>query len=164
MFIHLHKFISIYLYLINRYIFSSFFNYDITIDYIDIAEDILSFRWYFNVQIIRNLWSFIIYKQEMIYYTCLMHYSFINVSTVTGIFSPGKFPPQGSTPVVSPLEHSPHEQCAWKQRCLALREICRWREPVPTRVANPIASEASYKPEQRQGGKRRGELPWAEVS
>ena len=27
-------------------------------------------------------------------------------------------------------------------------EICRWREPVPTRVLNPNASEASYKPKQ----------------
>ena len=40
----------------------------------------------------------------------------------------------------------------WKQRCLALREICRCREPVPTRVLNPNASEASYKWEQRRGG------------
>jgi len=47
---------------------------------------------------------------------------------------------------------SPHEKYTWKQRCLALRGVCRWREPVPTRVPNPNASEASYKPEQRRGG------------
>ena len=56
---------------------------------------------------------------------------------MTGIFPPGKLPPEGSTPVVFP----PNE--AW------LCEICRWREPVPTRVLNPNASEASYKPKQR---------------
>ena len=43
-----------------------------------------------------------------------------SVALVTGIF-----PPEDSTPVVSPPEHSPHENYAWKQRCLALREICR---------------------------------------
>ena len=32
---------------------------------------------------------------------------------MTGIFPPEKFPPDGSTPVVSPLEHSPHEKYAW---------------------------------------------------
>ena len=31
-------------------------------------------------------------------------------------------------------------------------EICRWRKPVLTRVPNPNASEASYKPEQHRGG------------
>ena len=71
---------------------------------------------------------------------------------MTGILPPGKFPLEGSTPVVSPPEYSPHEKYAWKQRCLALREICRRRKPVPTRVLNPNASEASYKPEQRRGG------------
>ena len=30
-----------------------------------------------------------------------------------------------------------------------LCEICRCREPIPTRVLNPNASEASYKPKQR---------------
>ena len=48
--------------------------------------------------------------------------------SLTGIFPPpGKFPSEGS----------------W------LCEICCWREPVPTRVLNPNASEASYKPKQR---------------
>ena len=40
---------------------------------------------------------------------------------------PGKFPPQGS----------------W------LCVICRWGKPVPTRVLNPNASEASSKPKER---------------
>ena len=71
---------------------------------------------------------------------------------MTGIFPTGKFHSEGATPVVSPPEHSPHEKYAWKQRYLALRKIYRWREPVPTRVLNPNASEASYKPEQRRGG------------
>ena len=56
---------------------------------------------------------------------------------------PEKFPSEGSTPVVSPPEHSPPWILAW------LCEICRWREPVPTRVLNPNANEASYKPKQR---------------
>ena len=38
---------------------------------------------------------------------------------------PRKIPPEGATPFVSPPEHSPHEKYAWKQRCLALCEICR---------------------------------------
>ena len=48
---------------------------------------------------------------------------------------PGKFPPEDS----------------W------LCEICRWREPVPTRVLNPIVSEASYKPNQCSFRKTWGE-------
>ena len=48
-------------------------------------------------------------------------------------------PPEVSTPVFPPGSFPP---------C----EICRWREPVPTRVPNPNASKASYKPEQRRGG------------
>ena len=32
-------------------------------------------------------------------------------------------PPEGSTPVDSSLEHSPHEKNAW--RIFALREVCR---------------------------------------
>ena len=59
-------------------------------------------------------------------------------------------PPENSTTVISPPEHSPHEKYTWKQRCLALREIFRWREPFPTRFLDPNASEASYKPEQRR--------------
>ena len=43
----------------------------------------------------------------------------------------------------------------WKQRCLALSEICRWREPVPTRVSNP---NAIYKLE------RQGEEPWGGIA
>ena len=70
---------------------------------------------------------------------------------MTRIFPPGKFPTEGSPPLVSHPEHSPHEKYAWKQRSLALEItlICCWREPVPTRVLNPNASEASCKPKQR---------------
>ena len=49
--------------------------------------------------------------------------------------SPRKFPPLCSPPEIS-----------------APCEIWRWRETVPTRVPNPNASEASYKPEQGRGG------------
>ena len=79
--------------------------------------------------------------------------------TVTGIFPPGKFPLEGSTSFVSP-----HEKYAWKQRCLALREVCRWREPVPTRILNPNATEASYKLEQRRGEHSLGEYTGVERS
>ena len=77
--------------------------------------------------------------------------------------------PDISSPVTSPhgqfpSGHFPHEKYTWKQRCLALREICRWREPVPTRVPNPNASEASYKPEQRRGEHSLGEYTGMERS
>ena len=65
-----------------------------------------------------------------------------------GQLFPCYFPPQAIPPRTLP----PHEKYTWKQRCQAFRKICRWREPVPTRVLNPDASEASYKPEQRRGG------------
>ena len=54
-------------------------------------------------------------------------------------FFPRNFPSLCSPPVFFPPEVFP--PC----------EIWRWREPVPTRVPNPNASEASYKPEQRRG-------------
>ena len=62
--------------------------------------------------------------------------------------------PDNSPPGTFALDHCPHEKYTWRQRCLALREICRLCEPIPTRsqVLNPNASEASYKPEQRRGG------------
>jgi len=74
------------------------------------------------------------------------------VWTVTGHFIPGQFPPG-----TSPPDTSSHEKYTWKQCCLALRKICRWREPVPTKVPNPNAREASYKPEQRREGSDIGE-------
>ena len=54
---------------------------------------------------------------------------------------PGKFLPEGYTLDVSP-RNIPRNK-AWP--C----EICSWREPVPTRVLNPNASDVSYKPKQR---------------
>ena len=54
---------------------------------------------------------------------------------------PGKFLPEGYTLDVSP-RNIPRNK-AW------LCEICSWREPVPTRVLNPNASDVSYKPKQR---------------
>ena len=38
---------------------------------------------------------------------------------------PRKIPPRRFHPGCLPPEHSPHEKYAWKQRCLALREIGR---------------------------------------
>ena len=59
---------------------------------------------------------------------------------------PGKFHPSCFPPATFP-----HEKNAWKQRCLVLRKIYRWREPVLTSVLNLNASEANYKPEQCRG-------------
>ena len=56
-------------------------------------------------------------------------------------------------PEYSPLEGS------W------LCKICRWREPVPTRVLNPNASEASYKPKLRSYRKTwGGNFPGGSIS
>ena len=93
-----------------------------------------------------SLWCFkIVIFLRYQYLVCFHLHSYTEYSTFgyrnipPGRFHPGCFPP----------EHSPHEKYAWKQRCLALREICRWHEPVPTRVLNPNASEASFKLKQR---------------
>ena len=59
-------------------------------------------------------------------------------------------------PVYSPPENSPRKvplrffpPGTFPPNETRLCEICRWREPVPTRALNPNASEASYKPKQR---------------
>ena len=59
---------------------------------------------------------------------------------------PANSPPENSPRKVPPRLFPPgkfHPNEAW------LCEICRWREPVETRVLNPNANEASYKPKQR---------------
>ena len=64
----------------------------------------------------------------------------------------GKFPPEGSTPVgCFPPEPSPPWILVW------FCEICRWREPVRTRVLNPNATEASFNRNNVSTEKRVGE-------
>ena len=57
-------------------------------------------------------------------------------------FPPRKFPALCSSPVFPPQFFPPGIPPPW--------EICRWQKPVSTRVLNPNASEATYKPEQRR--------------
>ena len=88
----------------------------------------LSMDWCFsNIYLVERPFSTDVYNDDAWY--CIM--------------SDRNFPPRKSPPLCTPPVFCP--SC----------EICRLREAVPTRVPNPNASEACYKPEQR----RRGSIP-----
>ena len=71
------------------------------------------------------------------------------------LFFPGTSLMDNSPPVTSPHGQFPHKKYTWKQRCLALREICSWREHVPTRV--PILTQVKRATNRKNVG---GEVPW----
>ena len=117
------------------------------------------------------------YGIKLVINKCIYIFTFLQL-TLTHI-ARNKMTERGSVPrwpVYSPPENSPRKvpprlfhpgtfppNEAW------LCEICPWREPVPTRVLNPNASKASYKPKQRSYEPKKysifsgGNIPWANI-
>ena len=74
--------------------------------------------------------------------------------TETGHLTLGQFPPALSPRTIPPMKIIHGNNVVW---------LCA-KYALPTRVPNPNASEASYKPEQRREEVLWGELPVGEMS